>query len=166
MGTFLMASAVGLTTGCAGPRDEEKPATGRSVERRVPYWVGGMDSQTIAKRLGVRIPQDAVEVKAAYQKGFQDDGLLLAFVLPSGKVDEFLKELDPEEPVVTQEVPFAGEAVPVTPFAHLGLPEPDSLAGVRKAQVCAPCEDNLNALHVAVAALDGKRSRVYLKAID
>ncbi|MBV7246379.1 hypothetical protein [Streptomyces sp. MW-W600-10] len=87
-------------------------------------------------------------------------------MVPSGDVDGFLAGMDPEEPVSERAVPFAGESVPAAPFARLGLPEPVDLPGIRTAQVCAPCDDDLNALHVAVAAIDGGRSRVYVKGVD
>ncbi|WP_146063545.1 hypothetical protein [Streptomyces sp. SM11] len=124
-----------------------------------------MTASAVAERLGVRTPEVASDVRAGYRKG-QDDALLLAFVVPSGDVDGFLAGLDPEEPVEERVVPFAGESVPAASFAHLGLPEPVGLLGVRTAQVCAPCDDDLNALHVAVAAIDGGRSRVYVKGVD
>lgn len=128
-------------------------------------WEEGVSAPAIAQRLGVRVPDVASDVRAGHRTG-QDDGLLLAFVVPSGDVDGFLAGLDPEEPVEERAVPFAGESVPAAPFARLGLPEPVGLPGVRTAQVCAPCDGDLNALHVAVAGIDGGRSRVYLKGVD
>ncbi|MFJ9108705.1 hypothetical protein [Streptomyces sp. NPDC102283] len=124
-----------------------------------------MSASAIARRLGVRVPGTATDVRAGHRKG-QDDGLLLAFVVPSGDVDGLLAGLDPQEPVEARSVPFAGESVPAAPFAQLGLPEPVGLPGVRTAQVCAPCDGDLDALHVAVAAIDGGRSRVHLKGVD
>ncbi|WP_449484204.1 hypothetical protein [Streptomyces avidinii] len=122
-----------------------------------------MSVETVARQLRVEVPAEASEARAARQEGFQDEGLLLAFVLPSDVVDGFLAGL---KPVAARALPFAGERTPVAPFAHLGLPEPDSLPGVRKAQVCAPCEGELDALHVAVAQVDERLSRVYLKGVD
>ncbi|WP_330300366.1 hypothetical protein [Streptomyces sp. NBC_00503] len=164
----LALLAAGLIAGCTGDTGSETArGASRSPGRQVPpYWMEGVSVETVAQQLQVQIPASAGEAKAAYQKGFQDDGLLLTFVLPSDAVDGFLAGLKPQEPVAVRAVPFAGESTPVAPFAHLGLPEPDSLPGVRKAQVCAPCKGDLNALHVAVAQVDGERSRVYLKGID
>ncbi|MDX3593549.1 hypothetical protein PV749_20730 [Streptomyces sp. ID03-2B] len=124
-----------------------------------------MSVSAVAERLGGRVPEAASDVRAGHREG-QDDALLLAFVVPSGDVDGFLAGMDPEEPVEERAVPFAGESVPAAPFGHLDLPEPVGLHGVRTAQVCAPCDDDLNALHVAVAAIDGERSRVYVKGVD
>ncbi|MEU8760837.1 hypothetical protein [Streptomyces sp. NPDC048659] len=98
--------------------------------------------------------------------GFQDDGLILAFVLPTGEVDTFVAQLKPEQPLGLREQPLAHNTNASTPFSHLGLPEPDLLAPVREGQVCAPCEGDLNWLKVAVAQVDGRTSRVYLSGVD
>ncbi|MFJ8668230.1 hypothetical protein [Streptomyces sp. NPDC093600] len=104
--------------------------------------------------------------QAAHLEGLQDDGLIMAFVLPTSEVDEFVTQLKPEEPLSLRKRPLARNMNPSTPFSHLGLPEPDLLAGVREGQVCAPCEDNLNWLKVAVARVDDRASRVYLTGVD
>lgn len=49
---------------------------------------------------------------------------------------------------------------------RLGVRVPDVASDVRTAQVCAPCDGDLDALHVAVAAIDGGRGRVCLKGVD
>ncbi|MCX4964125.1 hypothetical protein OHA98_04700 [Streptomyces sp. NBC_00654] len=126
----------------------------------------GVTVDSVAKTLQVQMPSTATEAKAAYQKGFQDDGLLLSFVLPTGAVDGFLTQLKPEQPLSLREQPLPRNTNSTTPFSHLGLPEPDLLAGVREGQVCAPCEDNLNWLKVAVAPVDDRTSRVYLSGVD
>ncbi|MFD0356458.1 hypothetical protein ACFVHW_22375 [Streptomyces sp. NPDC127110] len=41
-----------------------------------------------------------------------------------------------------------------------------SVAGVRTAQVCAPCAGDVDFMHVAVAQADERTSRVYLQATD
>lgn len=138
----------------------------RSPGRQVPYWMDGVTVESVAKTLQVQMPSTATDAKAAYQKGFQDDGLLLSFVLPTEAVEGFLTQLKPERPLRLREQPFVGEGKPTTPFSHLGLPEPDSLAGVREGVVCAPCKGDLNALEVAVARVDGHSSRVYLSGVD
>ncbi|MEE1791112.1 hypothetical protein PUR28_10080 [Streptomyces sp. BE308] len=79
-------------------------------------------------------------------------------------MDEFVARLKPEAPLGLRERPLARRTNPSTPFSHLGLPEPDLLARVREGQVCAPCEDNLNWLKVAVVQVDDRTSRVHLSA--
>ncbi|MFF4366103.1 hypothetical protein [Streptomyces sp. NPDC001594] len=110
----------------------------------------------------VEVPVSATGVTAALRRG-HDDLLLLAFVMPAADVDGFIDGLAPEHPV-RQAVPFAGER---GLFDRLGLPEPVSAPGVRETQVCAPCvQRDLDFLQLAVAAVDGERSRVYLRAVD
>ncbi|MFJ8011027.1 hypothetical protein [Streptomyces sp. NPDC096339] len=123
-----------------------------------------MDS--VAQALRVVVPSTATGTAAARRNGFQDDGLIMSFLLPRDAVDPFLSRLKPERPLRLREQPFAAEATPATPFAHLGLPEPDSLPQVREGQVCAPCEGGLNWLKVAVAQIDAHSSRVYLQGVD
>jgi hypothetical protein len=157
----------GLLAGCAGSAAEQsgRNAT-RSPGRQVPYWMDGVTVESVARTLQVQLPGTATEAKAAYQKGFQDDGLLLSFVLPTEAVEGFLTQLKPERPLRLREQPFVGEGKPTTPFSHLGLPEPDLLAKVLEGQVCAPCDGDLNWLKVAVAQVDDRTSRVYLSGVD
>ncbi|MEU3406911.1 hypothetical protein ABZ766_23635 [Streptomyces sp. NPDC006670] len=84
--------------------------------------------------------------------------------LPTPDVEGFLGRLGPQEPVKAGPKSFAGPE-PVAPFAHVGLPEPDSVPGVRTGQVCAPCAE-VDFMHVAVARVDEKSSRVYFEAAD
>ncbi|MBT2470378.1 hypothetical protein J7E97_21510 [Streptomyces sp. ISL-66] len=130
------------------------------------HWVDGATVASVAKTLQVQLPAAATEAKAAHLEGLQDDGLIMAFVLPKDEVDEFVAQLKPERPLGLREQPLARSTNPSTPFSHLGLPEPDLLARVREGQVCAPCEDNLNWLKVAVAQVDDRTSRVYLSGVD
>ncbi|MFJ8213304.1 hypothetical protein [Streptomyces sp. NPDC096033] len=152
----VLLVAVGLSAGCT---------TGAAQSRTVPYWVDGVTTAEVVRTLQVGVPASASDLRSAYQKGFQDDALLLAFVLPTADVDGFLAELKTQEPVKAGPKSFAGPE-PVAPFAHVGLPEPDSVPGVRTAQVCAPCAGEVDFMHVAVARLDEKTSRVYLQAAD
>ncbi|WP_329379957.1 hypothetical protein OG625_13970 [Streptomyces sp. NBC_01351] len=126
--------------------------------------MGGTTVEGVTQRLHLQLPATASDARAGQRRQFQDDALLLAFTLPTGDVDAFLTQLKPEQPVQPRKTPFVGGAEPG--FTRLGLPEPDSLPDLRKAQVCAPCGDNIDQLHVAVAPLDEQSSRVYIKGID
>ncbi|MYS42841.1 hypothetical protein [Streptomyces sp. SID8499] len=114
------------------------------------------------------IPARATDVRAAYQKGFQDDGLLLAFTLPKEDTEAFVRELRPDSPLShrAHALSSAGDGEPTTPFAHLGLPEPEALADVTEGPVCAPCQGDLNSLSAAVHPIDAQHSRVYLRGVD
>ncbi|MFI5828396.1 hypothetical protein ACIA6C_14150 [Streptomyces sp. NPDC051578] len=90
----------------------------------------------------------------------------MAFLLPTGEVDGFVAQLQPEVPLSLREQPLARNTNPSTPFSHLGVPEPDLLAKVRESQVGAPSKDNLNWLKVAVVQVNGRTSRVHLSGVD
>ncbi|MFF5976463.1 hypothetical protein ACFY7C_33665 [Streptomyces sp. NPDC012769] len=160
-----VAALIGLVAGCSGAAGNGAPGAGRSVEQ-VAHWADGATVESVAETLRVRVPSTAVEVKAAHWEGLQDDGLILAFVLPTGEVDPFIAQLKPEAPLTLRERPLARNTNPSTPFSHLGVPEPDLLAKVREGQVCAPCDGDLNWMKVAVARVDERTSRVYLSGVD
>ncbi|MEW2131767.1 hypothetical protein [Streptomyces sp. NPDC005435] len=134
----------------------------------VPHWVPKTTPQEVADRLHVAVPPKATDLRAAYQDGPQDDGLLLAFVLPGAETPAFLKELAPENPLSHRAEPLlsADEVKPATPFARLGLKEPEALPDVTEGPVCGPCEDDLNSLSVSVHPLDAQRDQVYLRGVD
>ncbi|MBZ9597399.1 hypothetical protein NRK68_19555 [Streptomyces yangpuensis] len=157
--------AGGLVSGCSGAARSGVPAAERS-SGQLSQWVDGATVESVAKTLGVRLPETATEAKAAHLQGVQDDGLILAFVLPTADVDAFVDALKPERPLGLRQQPLAHSTNPTTPFSHLGLPEPDLLAPVREGQVCAPCAEDLNWLRVAVAPVDDRTSRVYLRGVD
>ncbi|MFF4366104.1 hypothetical protein [Streptomyces sp. NPDC001594] len=148
----LLVVCAGLGAGCAG---------GPEPQAR---WMDGVTTAEVVQRLQVVVPASASDLRSAYRKGLQDDTLLLAFVLPTPDVEGFLARLDPQEPVKAGPKSFAGPE-PVAPFAHVGLPEPDSVPGVRTGQVCAPCAE-VDFMHAAVARVDEKSSRVYFEAAD
>ncbi|GLX40740.1 hypothetical protein Sros01_68130 [Streptomyces roseochromogenus] len=158
--TLLAALAAGCS-GTAAPRE----AGGGAPAGQRSDWVEGTTVDSVVQRLHLHLPPTATDGRAAQRNGFQDDDLLLSFVLPTTDVDGYLAQLKPERPLAPSKIPFAGESVPAAPFTHVGLPEPDSVPGIRKAQVCAPCANDIGQLHVAVAQLDSQTSRVYIKAV-
>ncbi|MET8829920.1 hypothetical protein ABZX40_30485 [Streptomyces sp. NPDC004610] len=171
--TAATAALAALTlAGCTGtgtvPADGSGDRTAGAGRQEVPYWEEGVDFARVAGFLRVTVPETATDRKAAVQRGFQDDGLLLAFVVPEAQADRFVAGLEPEQPLVRRaEAAFtAAEYWPTTPFARLGLPEPETLDGVTTGPVCAPCGGDLNALEVTVAPLDGGRARIYLRGVD
>ncbi|MFD7284779.1 hypothetical protein [Streptomyces sp. NPDC059863] len=150
----VLASCSAATTGGAGPRGQ------------VPNWAGDATPASVSKQLGVEIPATATDRRAAYQNGFQDDGLLLAFSLSTSEVDAFVTGLAPQGELTRREKPLRKSVKPTTPFSHLGLAEPETLPDVREGQICAPCEGRLNSLQIAVHPLDERASRVYLRGVD
>jgi hypothetical protein len=114
--------------------------------------------------MNVTIPARATDLRAAYQRGFQDDNVLLVFTLPRSDIDAFIRTLDLESPLLHRDAPVTSgkEHAPTTPFAHLGLKEPETLADVTEGPVCTDCEADVNWLNIAVHPIDGRRDQVYL----
>ncbi|MER7198071.1 MULTISPECIES: hypothetical protein [unclassified Streptomyces] len=160
-GGALCLSACVVLTACSG-------GTARDADARtqVPHWKPGVTAADVGDQMHVRIPAEATDRHAAYQNGFQDDGLLLAFTVPTARVGAFLSGLAPEQELTHRAKPLAQTVKPTTPFAHLGLKEPETLADVRSGPVCAPCAGELNSLEVAVHPVDAQHSRVYLRGVD
>lgn len=158
-------AVTGLVAGCSVSTGGGAPVAGRS-SGQVAHWVEGATVESVATALRVPLPKTAAEAKAARLDGFQDDSLIMAFVLPTGEVDGFVAGLKPEQPLRLREQPLAASTNKSAPFSQLGLADPDLLAGVRESQVCAPCAGDLNWLQVAVARVDERTSRVYLRGVD
>lgn len=168
-GVLLGGAIVGCSSGAAGGSGGSGGERGgRDLGRgQDSAWDEKATPTSVSEAMGVTVPEGAADPRAAYRHGFQDDGLLLAFTLPTADVDAFVATLRPEEELLTRAAPRKKVATPTTPFSRLGLPEPETLGDVREGQVCAPCGGDLNALTVAVHRLDGgDSSRVYLRAVD
>ncbi|WP_367319700.1 hypothetical protein [Streptomyces sp. HUAS ZL42] len=132
----------------------------------VAQWDDEATPATVSRQMNIELPVKATDLRAALQNGFQDDGLLLTFTLPSSETDAFVEQLRPERELRQRDKPRENFVKPMTPFSHLGLPEPESLPNVREGQVCAPCSGDLNSLAIAVHRLDDSNSRVYLRGVD
>ncbi|MFD4648192.1 hypothetical protein [Streptomyces sp. NPDC058441] len=169
-GALYLAALAPLTACSGGSGDGTRTGTGRDADAdtrgQVPAWKAGVTPAAIGELMHVRIPAEARDRRAAYQNGFQDDGLLLAFTVPTARVDAFVNRLAPEQELTHRAKPLQQSVKPMTPFAHLGLKEPETLADVRSGPVCAPCAGELNSLEVTVHPLDARTSQVYLRGVD
>ena len=167
----LCLAVSALLTACSGATDAGT-GDGRVASRepdareQVPNWKDGVTPAFVSRQMHVVIPGGATDRRAAYQNGFQDDGLLLAFTLRTTQVDALVTQLAPEHELTHRAKPLRHSVKPMTPFAHLGLDEPETLGNVRSGPVCAPCAGELNSLEVTVQPLDARTSRVYLRGVD
>ncbi|MFF6994763.1 hypothetical protein ACFY93_07345 [Streptomyces sp. NPDC008313] len=163
----LVCSLSACSSSVPSPSSREGAARGGADSGgRVPRWEATTPEQ-VAERLHVTIPSRATDRRAACQKGFQDDGLLLVFTLTEADSRTFVEELDPEDPLSHRvPLPSAGVVKPTTPFAHLGLKEPEALTDVTEGPVCAPCDGDLNSLAIAAHPVDAHHSLVYLRGVD
>jgi hypothetical protein len=90
--------------------------------------------------------------------------MLLAFTLPKSDTGTFIHDLNLEVPLSHRDAPVTsgGGDTPTTPFAHLGLQEPDTLPDVTEGPVCTDCDGDLEWLNIAVHPIDAQRNQVYL----
>ncbi|MFE4914910.1 hypothetical protein ACFRCX_25730 [Streptomyces sp. NPDC056652] len=153
LGPVLASCSTATNGGSAGARG------------RVPSWDEDATPASVSKQPGVEIPAAATDRRAAYQNGFQDDGLLPAFSLSTSEVEAFVTGPAPQGELTRREKPLRKSVKPTTPFSHLGLAEPETLPDVQEGQIRAPCEGRLNSLQIAVHPLDDRAGRVYLRGV-
>jgi hypothetical protein len=76
----------------------------------------------------VTVPGDATQTKGAVQLNPQEDVYLLSFVTSGKNAEGIAADLHAKEPLKAMKKNFAPEG---QRFGHLGLPEPQLLAGTR-----------------------------------
>ncbi|MEU6878185.1 hypothetical protein [Streptomyces sp. NPDC046712] len=156
------AALVGLLAACStGPDD-------RSGGSRSEEWDKKAGAPEAAAFMKVDVPADATEVKGARRWSFQNTSYLLAFATTPEAAEDIGKQFEGQGPL-EERAPLATPIPPGTPFAHLGLPEPDTVQGVRWAGVCPPCVKDKQRKHIQwievyLEKLDADRTRVYLRA--
>lgn len=134
-----------------------------------PVWMEGQGATKAAGFMHVQTPTGASEVKGAVQHGFQDTTCLIAFTAPTADAETFIADLRPEEPLRANTPRDPKTYTTVTPWSHLGLPEPESQQKVRATSVCPPCikderRSTVQSITIFVQDVGDGRARVYLKA--
>ncbi|WP_371614204.1 hypothetical protein [Streptomyces sp. NBC_00454] len=134
-----------------------------------PVWVEGQGATEAAGFMRVQTPAGATEVKGALRHGFQDTTYLVAFIAPTADAEAFIADLRPEEPLRANTPRDPKTYTTVTPWSHLGLPEPETEQKVRTASVCPPCiqderRSTVQSVTIFVQDVGDGRARVYLKA--
>ncbi|MFE1231810.1 hypothetical protein [Streptomyces sp. NPDC058745] len=163
LGRVMGAVALlGLLGACSTAPDD------RSGGSRSREWDKQAGAPEAAAFMKVDVPADATEVKGARQLNFQDDSYLLSFATSPEVAEAIGKQFEGQGPLEAK-APLATPIPPGTPFAHLGLAEPDTLRGVRWAGVCPPCVKDEQRRHIQwievyLQQLDADRTRVYLRA--
>ncbi|GAA3643198.1 hypothetical protein ACG5V6_07980 [Streptomyces chitinivorans] len=109
----------------------------RDKERRC-CWAEGATPQWMSEVIGVRVPKSATDRRAGYKIGSRLDTGLLAFTLPSQEADEYLAPMTPEgTEMIGNFHPEGEDYKPAAAFAHLGLPEPETIVkGMRLGGFC------------------------------
>ncbi len=133
IGVLALASAV-ITAGWLLDRAADR-AVEQAAEAR---WAEGVTPEWMSEQMGLDLPDTAQSPQAAYQVTSRFDTGLLTFTLTRSEAESYLKEHPPEGNKWLEPQPHSGKAsVAPHDFAHLGLPEPETLKdGVRYGDVC------------------------------
>ncbi|WP_411081098.1 hypothetical protein [Streptomyces sp. cmx-18-6] len=111
-------------------------------EGATPAWMSG--------QLGVRFPKDASDRRAGYKAGLRYDTGLLSFVLPSDRARAYTARLVPDGiRMLGNAHPEKEDYRPAAAFAHLGLPEPETITrDLRRTSLCPEGLDTPEGAHL------------------
>ncbi|MFB9516540.1 hypothetical protein [Streptomyces purpureus] len=162
------ASAILLACALLGGSVACSAASDAPVEGRDWKWDEKAGAAEAAAFMEVDVPAGATEVKGAVKLVPQDEIRLLSFVTTRKAAEELGRQFEARAPLRVRPARSPG-AQDSPDFAHLGLPEPETLKGVRWAGVCPACETDerrasVQWIEISLQALDGDRTRVYLTA--
>lgn len=131
-----------------------------------PAWTSG--------ELGLRIPEEATDRRAAFKEGERLDTALLAFTLPDAEARAYLARVVPPEREMQPNLePQEGGYPKTAPFSHLELPEPEKLTkGMRKVYLVPADTDSApegrhlrHAVTLYAHALASGRTRLYVRSV-
>ncbi|WP_329412780.1 hypothetical protein OG802_21520 [Streptomyces sp. NBC_00704] len=135
------------------------------TEGRDWRWDEEAGASEAAAFMNVAIPEGAAQTKGAVQLNPQEDVYLLTFVTSEKTAEDIAEDLRSGEPLHVRK----GDSAEGECFAHLGLPEPQTLKGARWAGVCPPCvhddrRGKVQWIDIYVETLGTDRARVCLQA--
>jgi hypothetical protein len=98
----------------------------------------GVTPESLSAEIGIRIPETASDRRAGRKSGDRADTGVLAFTLPVEEADVYTSRLVRDgTKMISNLHPEKESYRPPDGFAHLGLPEPETLVeGLRKISVC------------------------------
>ncbi|MGY0058416.1 hypothetical protein ACWY4P_17990 [Streptomyces sp. LZ34] len=101
-------------------------------------WKSGATPAWMSETMGIRIPAAASDRRAGYKTSSRYDIGVLSFTLPRREADAYLSQLVPaDQEMIANLHPEQKGYKPMAPFAHLGLPEPETLVkGARRVGFC------------------------------
>ncbi|MFI6724722.1 hypothetical protein NRF20_11200 [Streptomyces sp. R-74717] len=135
-------------------------------------WEQSATPVGISERIGIRIPQGAVDRRAAFKSNSRYDTGILAFTLPTDEADGYVGRLiDADTRMAPNVAPkpdaYQGDA----PFTHLGLPEPETLASnLGRSSVCPEDTETVegkylrNCVDVYAHEFEPGSTRIYIRS--
>ncbi|MEW2485889.1 hypothetical protein [Streptomyces sp. NPDC048411] len=159
---FTALATVLLLASCSGSDMNNR----RASEGRDWHWDKKAGATEASAFMNVAVPEGATQAKGAVQVNPQEDIYLLSFVTSEKNAEDIAEDLHSEVPLKAQKKDFAPEG---ERFGHLGLPEPQTLKGVRSTGVCPPCvkddrRKKVQWIDIYVQAFKDDQARVYLQA--
>ncbi|MFI6058536.1 hypothetical protein [Streptomyces sp. NPDC051286] len=159
---FTALATVLLLASCSGSDMNNR----RAGEGRDWHWDKKAGATEASAFMNVAVPEGATQAKGAVQVNPQEDIYLLSFVTSEKNAEDIAEDLHSEVPLKAQKKDFAPEG---ERFGHLGLPEPQTLKGVRSTGVCPPCvkddrRKKVQWIDIYVQAFKADQARVYLQA--
>ncbi|WP_432057844.1 hypothetical protein [Streptomyces sp. bgisy022] len=134
-GVLVLSGAVAAAAWFLGGPDDAGPGDRLNKEAADVRWAEGITPEWMSEQLGLGIPATARFPRAAYKVTSRFDTGLLTFTLTRSEAEAYLKQHPPEKKWLEP----ASAPTGATPryFAHLGLPEPETLKdGMRYGYVC------------------------------
>ncbi|MCJ1681360.1 hypothetical protein MTF65_29185 [Streptomyces sp. APSN-46.1] len=115
----------------------------------------------------MEIPAGAEDVRGAGLDGWDSDGYLLSFTVPHAEAEALAADLRLDQPLRALTPLPPREPPSPAGFAHLGLPDPDTVPNARSGGVCPPCigdkrRSMLQSIGITLQDLGGGTTRVYL----
>ncbi|MGI5351995.1 hypothetical protein ACQEU8_27965 [Streptomyces sp. CA-250714] len=136
IGAAVLGGAAALVLGLSLLADRVQSDQAEKEEKCC--WKKGVTSASLSRKVGVRIPADATEKRAALKIGSRYDTALLTFTLPAKEAKEYLADLKPpDQEMVSNDHPKGPDHRPTAPFRRLHVPEPETLTeGLRMLSLC------------------------------
>ncbi|MFE0042323.1 hypothetical protein [Streptomyces albireticuli] len=135
-------------------------------------WKPGVTPGWVRERIGLGVPGAASDLRGGYKAGERYDVGILAFTLSSREADVYLSPLNPAGTRMIPNLHPEGKGYrPAAPFAHVGLPEPETLVqGLRKGGFCpgdvaaADGKDVAYCVDLFAHEFEPGRTRVYVRS--
>ncbi|MEU9009050.1 hypothetical protein AB0D12_04530 [Streptomyces sp. NPDC048479] len=122
----VVAAIVATVVAVTSTGDNSSSKEGR--KRADCCWKDDVTPASISKKIGIRIPAGASDLRAGLKSSDMYDTAILAFVVPDKAADDYLSRMVQKgEKMIPNTQPTPAEQASDAPFTHLGVPEPKSL---------------------------------------
>ncbi|MET8693694.1 hypothetical protein ABZV65_14300 [Streptomyces bauhiniae] len=125
------------------------------------HWAKGITPEWMSTHMALELPDSAHSARAAYETTSRFDTGLLTFTLTRAEAKKFLAKYPPNGKWLTP--PPSQPTAPPHDFAHLGLPEPETLTtGMHYGDVCPDASGQC--VNLYAHDYTPTRTRIYVRA--